>query len=615
MQHARSKMSLYNCQADGLAQQEAFMRLAQVLLVLILCVAALTVTNGALAYKAVVGLDLASFDQRDVLVIRTTGDVPVPGTFHRVEAAAQVSFLLHGAQARDVSVPDGGLALIKAVTLDPSAPDGTDITVTLARPELTHPDCFRLSQPSAHLIVFEVFAKAGLKQDASLITDPDKQLGLGGSAPSATAPAATQPATAPQVDLDKLGVTTVDLRQCDASPALSLAAKSGLLKINARASVATEGLGELIVRPAGQSLASWLAKTPPGVLYLAGKPDQIAAFMREAEPAKLRSLPSFEQYWGKSQSARPAPTVTSGRSAAMRSRIKDDPFGGMYYADFLPGGSMLSDVRVSLPAMNGMNLYEVLNYLSEISGISLIIDPYAFDEPTGSTRPPKANEPPAATADGPGFRSAGVFDPQYPSGGSVIGNFIDIPFDTALRLILETQQLEFVVYDNGTAATGGRYGKSTASGDSAGQGYSKPVILVTSRERMEQEIAGTNTIDLYQMHYADPGLMTNLLGSFNLLPGENTGWYIYNGGGSGQNGGGGQGGGGNRGGNGQGGGGNRNGSGGRPGGNGSAIMVYRGSNRAPVEAAVAQAAAQGQSVVRILLRPETAGQLVTLFAQ
>jgi hypothetical protein len=599
------------------------MRFAQVLLMLALCVVALTVTTGARAYKAVVGLDLASFDQRDVLVIRTTGDVPVPGTFHRDEAAARVSFLLFGVQARDVAVPDGGLALIKAVALDPSAPDGTNITVTLAQPELTRPDCFRLSQPSAHVIVFEVFAKAGLKQDASLITDPEKQLGLS-SAGKSTAPDANHPApqaTAPQVDFDKLGVATLDLHLCAASPVLSLAAKSGLLKINARASVATEGQGELCVRPAGQSLASWMAKTPPGVLYLAGKPEQIAAFMREAEPAKLGSLPSFEQYWGKNQSARPAATVTSGTSSAMRSRLKDDPFGGMYYANYLPGGSMLSDVRVSLPAMSGMNLYDVLNYLSEISGISLIIDPYAFDEPTGSTRPPKPNEPPQSGANEPGFRPAGVFDPQYPSSGSVIGNFIDIPFDTALKLIMETQELEFVVYNNGTAATGGRYGKSAATGAN-GEPYSKPVILVTSRERMQQELAGTNTIDLYQMHYADPGLVTNLLGNFNLLPGENTGWYIYNGGGTGQ-GGGGQGNGGTGGGgNGRGGGGNRGGVGGGTGGSGSraggtasAIVVYRGSTREPVEKAVAEAVAAGQSVVRVLLQPETAGQYVTLFAQ
>jgi hypothetical protein len=212
-----------------------------------------------------------------------------------------------------------------------------------------------------------------------------------------------------------------------------------------------------------------------------------------------------------------------------------------------------------------------------------------------------------------------VFDPQSPASGSVIGNFIDMPFDTALKMIMETQQLEFVVYDNGNAAAGGRYGKSAGGGNGAGEQYSKPVILVTSRERMQQELAGTNTIDLYQMHYADPGLVTNLLGNFNLLPGENTGWYVYEGSGSGQGGAGGQGGGGNNGGNRQGGGGSRGGAGGgsgnRPGGNGSSIMVYRGSSRAPVETAVAQAVAQGQSVVRVLLRPETAGQLVTLFAQ
>lgn len=592
------------------------MRITQVALLQACCLAALLLVGGAAQYKAILGLDLASFDQREVLVIRTTGDVKVPSAFSRDEAAAKVTFVMHGAQGYGIAAPSEGLALIKAVSLDTSAPDGASITVTLAAPELVRPDNFRLSQPSRHVILFEVFPRAGLKESADPILDPEQQLHLpdvapgAGSAPVKTAPPPTG------FDPDQLGVITLDLRRADPSQVLSLAAQHSLLKVNARSTVQTENMGELTVRPVGQSIASWIGKTPPGMLYLSGKAEDIAAFMQAADPGAVSALPSFEQYWSGIQSARPAKTVMSGSSAAMRTRLKDDPYGGLYFADFLPGGNVLSDVRVTLPAMNGMNLYQVLDYLSEISGISLIIDPYAFDEPTGSQRPPKVPEMPEQNTDQPGFRSAQVFQPQFPGGGTVVGNFIDVPFDTALRLILQTQQLELVVYDNGSAAGGGRYGKSSGSAKQGRESYEKPVILVTSKERMQQELAGTNTIDLYQMHYADPGIVSDLLANFNLLPGTDSGWYIYNGSGQGgNNSGGGSGNAGGAGGNSGGAGGNAARGANRPGGNRSAVLVYRGSTREPIETAVAQAVGQGASVIRVLLRPEPAGQLVTLFAQ
>ena len=57
-------------------------------------------------------------------------------------------------------------------------------------------------------------------------------------------------------------------------------------------------------------------------------------------------------------------------------RLKDDPADGLYYSDYMPGGVHLSDILVTLDASSGLNLYDVLNYLSDISGISLLIDPY-----------------------------------------------------------------------------------------------------------------------------------------------------------------------------------------------------------------------------------------------
>jgi hypothetical protein len=141
-------------------------------------------------------------------------------------------------------------------------------------------------------------------------------------------------------------------------------------------------------------------------------------------------------------------------------------------------------------------------------------------------------------------------------------------------------------------------------------------VLVTSRERLEQELAGQNEIDLYAMHYADPFQLTEMLGDLNLLPGTDTGWYIYRGAGGF---GGGTGGGGGIGGGGGGGGGIGGGGGGIGGGVRSApapdIDVYRGDTRRPIEQQVLEAVQAGRDVIRVLLAPEDAGMLVTAFAQ
>ena len=63
-----------------------------------------------------------------------------------------------------------------------------------------------------------------------------------------------------------------------------------------------------------------------------------------------------------------------------------------------------SDIRVNLN-LNGADFREVLMFMSEISGVSIILDPYWSDEPTGGRRrpggpgggqelPPPASEPP-----------------------------------------------------------------------------------------------------------------------------------------------------------------------------------------------------------------------------
>lgn len=570
----------------------------------VLCLAAVGLLLGAAPLSnQVTGLDIANFDGRDVLVIRTTGDVPAPSTYSRDAISSTISFKLQRAGA-DGGPNISGDGLIRGVSVTSSDSTGTEFTVQLASAELVEQSQLRFSQPSDHVVLLEVFPLTGSKAGASPITDIYGQLGLKPPAePAQPSPAPDTRATADQ-GIDALGLPTLDLADSDPQRVLALAAATGLLDISSTARVATQNLGELTVSPAGQSLANWCEQSPPGELYLSGTPDQIARFMQLADPRTLAGQPTFAQYWAENKPRPKVRPVTSGGFSATRSRVKDDPYAGIYHTDMIRKSRLLSDVRVTLPAISGMNLYDVLNYLSLISGISLIIDPYAFDDPTGMRRDPLEPEPPAGGESSPGFRPAGVFEPQTPGTGTVIGNFDNVPFDTALKLILETHGLRFVVYGGGGDAE--RYGKPAGSG---GESYSKPVVLVTSPERLEQEIAGTNKIDLYQFHYADPYLVTELLNNFDLTPGTDSGWYIYQGGGYGFT----QGGGGGTGGGGTGGTG-----GGRGGGTYSArpgLLVYRGSDRAPVQQEVLNAATEGEHLVRVLLPRESGNQLVTAFAR
>ncbi len=557
---------------------------------------------------------LVELADRDVLVLRTNDAMPTINTYQRDEAALSLSFLLSRVGHDQIGAPAGSTPLIRGVAFDDSDVSGTTVVVKLASDELLAPDCFRFSHPSRGIALLEIFPAAGLKATSGLLTDVERLIPP--EPPAVEIPAAPDPepqAAAAEFDPDALGIATVDLREADAQRVLGLAAATGLLDPEGTARVATEHWGELTVKPAGQSIVSWVGQSPPGELYLTGNAEQLSTFLTMATGEQLSRQPTFEQYWLANQpERRHSPTLGGGTSVDTRRRVKDDPFAGLYYADTVPGGGRLSDVRVSLPAMSGLNLLDVLNYLSLISGISLIIDPYTFDEPFGGTRPPLVPEGSEGEDGGPGFRSAGIFDPQTPrSGGTVIGNFDNVPFDTALELILGVHGLKYVVYDGGggSAGGGGRYGHPTS-----GDPYSRPVVLITSRERLEQELLGQNTIDLHQMHYADPYLMTELLDEFNMLPGTDSGWYIY--GGSGGNYGGGGGGGT--------GGGSSGGSGGGRGGGGQGganrapvpdLLVYRGTTRQPVHDAVLGAVEDGASVIRVLLPMEQDGRYVTAFAR
>lgn len=99
-----------------------------------------------------------------------------------------------------------------------------------------------------------------------------------------------------------------------------------------------------------------------------------------------------------------------------------------------------SDALVSLKVTN-TDFRDVLWLMSEIGNVSIMLDPYWQDEPTGSRRPPgggASGENPGGGS-GDGFRDAGSFNPIVPREGTgrLTLDFKDVPFDLALDLILQ----------------------------------------------------------------------------------------------------------------------------------------------------------------------------------
>ncbi len=111
-----------------------------------------------------------------------------------------------------------------------------------------------------------------------------------------------------------------------------------------------------------------------------------------------------------------------------------------------------SDVLVTLN-VEGADFREILMFMSEISGVSIVLDPYWSDDPTGGRRRPGGPgsgelPPPPESATPPGeFREAGTFQATVPREGigSLTMNMENVPFDLALDLILTAVNLEKIV--------------------------------------------------------------------------------------------------------------------------------------------------------------------------
>ena len=100
-----------------------------------------------------------------------------------------------------------------------------------------------------------------------------------------------------------------------------------------------------------------------------------------------------------------------------------------------------SDALVTLNVQN-VDFRDVLWLMSEIGGVSMVLDPYWADEPTGNRRPVGGGADPGSGGSGgggdPGFRPAGGFVPTVPRSGTglLTMNLNEVPFDTALELVL-----------------------------------------------------------------------------------------------------------------------------------------------------------------------------------
>ncbi len=553
--------------------------------------------------KQITGLDFAEFEGRECVILRTAGGVTMPSAFKRDEIAAALVFELSQVGADGILVPKPNGGLIRTIDLPVDPQRGATLVVGLATPDLASQECFRFTQPSAHVLLLEIFPGPQDKEQSSRITDVEKLVPAKDQlfAPQHSSPAFNTDTSAVAAD-PLAGVPVVDLSTSDPSQVLGMLAGLGLLNAKGSAQITTEEWGELVVSPAGQSLVNWTDATPPGELLVSGTPAQIATLLAEASPAQVAAQLTLGQYWASSQPRVRARTQAGGAGADTRSRLRDDPYNGIYFTETMPGGGRLSDIRVTLNATGGLNLFDVLNYLSNISGISIVIDPYTFNEPTGQNRPPLPPDGSGSGDGGPGFRSASEFDPGLQRTGTVRGNFVNVPFDEVLSTILSTHNLEFIITNEGQPA-GKRYG---SRGDDAGS-YEKPVILITSKERLEQELPGTNEIDLHQFHYADPDQITEILQQFGMLSPSGTGWYIYEGGGNG----GGSGGGVGRGGNGNGRGGSTLANPAPP-----SVIAYQGATREPVLEQARSEVAEGRALARVILAPESDPRfLVTLLCR
>lgn len=196
------------------------------------------------------------------------------------------------------------------------------------------------------------------------------------------------------------------------------------------ARIAGHGITQVSWQPEGSSTrvnllfgsepASSLINTVPATKLRPAVPQVLAGFAFTASAGEPRRHPVVGSYSGE------------GRQEEGR------PYGEYQLPKYEK--VKYSDVLVTLQVTN-VDFRDVLWLLSEIGNVSIVLDPYWADEPTGGRRAPGAGADPGAGGDsggGPGFRDGSGFLPTAPREGTgrLSLNFNEVPFDQALELVV-----------------------------------------------------------------------------------------------------------------------------------------------------------------------------------
>jgi hypothetical protein len=127
--------------------------------------------------------------------------------------------------------------------------------------------------------------------------------------------------------------------------------------------------------------------------------------------------------------------------------------GGQYELPPFATRYKYSDALVSL-SLQGVDFRQVLFLLSEIGGVTIVLDPYWDQPPTGGVhnRPPGG---PGGEGGGKGgggqggntggFRPGGTFMPiDITKPGSITMDLKDVPFDLALDMVIQSAGLKYI---------------------------------------------------------------------------------------------------------------------------------------------------------------------------
>ena len=517
-------------------------------------VAASTTAYARLA--EVTGVETAVFADREVVVLRHIGSVSVSPRYFIDNDEVCLTIALGNVRLNEPRYVVAGQKLLSSVEL---APVGNRnrvlLKLKLANPDVLSLRSFRFGSYSSHVTLVELFPPGVRKEDRPKVSDLEALLAGRVQEP-------VEPAPEKVSGLQPEQSVTV---KADPERALSQMQGKDILSLDTPLTIISEGAGAISSDQGEYGLCTALQEGAVSEVVFIGKPGDVErarSFLRTTRFRSTARTLNAETERTRRPETYGSDDDTDSDYPRLSVEEPGNPFGYQHLKD------QLSDVLVNLPATSGYNFYKTLMLLSRMAGISIIIDPYLVDEPTGSLRSNKLEPPGGGEGEdgGGGFREAGQFDAMDLHGATntVIGNFENVPFDLALQIILEAHNLDYLVFSTPETA------------------YTKPVILVSSKERIEQEIAGANEIDLYQLHYGDPTEIYNILDNMDLLPSREKGWWVYQnrytgggGYGGGGSGGGGQGGGGRGGGGGSGGGSGGGGGGvgpGAPGGMG--VMGY-----------------------------------------